>query len=74
MDIQLAKMELIEMLVNIQKESVLKKIKDILEKEQESDSLSEDDYKIIEARREKHLNGKSKSYTWNETRNIVENN
>lgn len=74
MDIQLAKMELIEMLVNIQKESVLKKIKDILEKEQELDLLSEDDYKIIEARREKHLNGKSKSYTWEETRNIVENN
>ncbi len=74
MDIQLAKMELIEMLVNIQKESVLKKIKDILEKEQELDSLSDDDYKIIEARQEKHLNGKSKSYTWNETRNIFENN
>lgn len=66
MDMQLAKMELIEMLLNTKKESVLKKIKAILEEEQ--DQLTEQDYQIIEARRNKHLVGESKSYSWEEVR------
>ncbi|MVO10746.1 hypothetical protein GOQ30_16360 [Flavobacterium sp. TP390] len=66
MDMQLAKMELIEMLLHTKKESVLKKIKAILEEEQ--DQLTEQDYQIIEARRNKHLVGESKSYSWEEVR------
>lgn len=66
MDMQLAKMELIEMLLNTKKESVLRKIKAILEEEQ--DQLTEQDYQIIEARRNKHLVGESKSYSWEEVR------
>ncbi|WP_366185462.1 hypothetical protein [Flavobacterium ovatum] len=66
MDMQLTKMELIEMLLNTKKESVLNKIKAILESEQEQ--LAEGDYKILETRRENHLQGKSKSYTWDEVR------
>jgi hypothetical protein len=71
MDIQSTKMELIEMLISTRKESVLMKIKAILEKEQ--GYLTEDDYKIIDARRESHLKGESKSYTWEEARAKIEN-
>ncbi len=64
MNLQLTKMELIEMLLTTRKATVLNKIKVILEEEQ--DRLSEDDYKIIDARRERHLNGESKSFSWEE--------
>ncbi|MGL5113548.1 MAG: hypothetical protein ACRC6O_13025 [Flavobacterium sp.] len=69
MDLQLTKMELIEMLLNTRKESVLTKIKAILEEEQEQ--LSESDYKIIDARRANHLDGKSKSFSWEEIRKNI---
>lgn len=55
MNLQLTKIELIEMLLNTQKATVLKKIKAILEEDQ--DRLTEADYEIIDARREKHLKG-----------------
>lgn len=71
MDLQLAKMELIEMLLSTQKVSVLKKVKAILEEDQ--DHLTEADYKIIDERRENHLNEQSPSYTWEEVKkNILE--
>ncbi|MCB9427055.1 MAG: hypothetical protein H6584_08545 [Flavobacteriales bacterium] len=63
-------MELIEMLINTRKATVLKKIKAILEDEQEH--LTDDDYKIINARRENHLNGLSKSYSWQEARQKIQ--
>jgi hypothetical protein len=64
-------MELIEMLLSTSKVSVLKKVKAILEEEQ--DHLTEADYKIIDARRELHLNEESPSYTWDEVKkNILE--
>lgn len=69
MDLQLTKMELIEMLLSTRKESVLNKIKAILEEEQEQ--LTESDYKILEKRRANHLQGKSKSYTWDEVRKNI---
>lgn len=71
MNLQLTKMELIEMLLSTSKVSVLKKVKAILEEEQ--DHLTEADYKIIDARRELHLNEESPSYTWDEVKkNILE--
>jgi hypothetical protein len=71
MDLQLTKMELIEMLLSTQKESVLKKVKAILEEEQ--DHLTESDYKIIDTRREHHLREESPSYSWEEVKkNILE--
>jgi hypothetical protein len=69
MDLQLTKMELIEMLLSTRKESVLKKIKAILEEEQ--CKLTEEDYKILDSRRENHLQEKSKSYTWAEVRKNI---
>lgn len=70
MNLQATKMELIEMLINTRKATVLKKIKAILEDEQEH--LTDDDYKIINARRENHLNGLSKSYSWQEARQKIQ--
>ncbi len=66
MNLELTKMELIEMLLSTKKAAVLKKIKAILEEDQ--DQLTEVDYKIIAARREKHLNGESRSFSWTEVK------
>lgn len=70
MNQQLTKMELIEMLISTRKATVLTKIRAILEEDQES--LTEEDYKIIDQRRINHLNGKSKSYSWQEARQKIE--
>ncbi len=70
MNQQLTKMELIEMLISTRKATVLTKIRAILEEDQES--LTEEDYKIIDQRRINHLNGKSKSYSWQEARKKIE--
>ncbi|MBS7229927.1 hypothetical protein KHA90_02725 [Flavobacterium psychroterrae] len=70
MNLQLTKMELIEMLLSTKKVTVLKKVKAILEEEQ--DRLTEADYKIIDSRREKHLTGESKSFTWEEAKKIIQ--
>lgn len=69
MNLQLTKMELIEMLLSTRKAAVLEKVKAILEEDQ--DRLSEADYKIIDARREKHLSGESKSFSWDEAKQSI---
>ncbi len=69
MNLQLTKIELIEMLLNTQKATVLKKIKAILEEDQ--DRLTEADYEIIDARREKHLKGTSESFSWSQTKHNI---
>ena len=71
MDLQLEKIELIELLLNTRKESVLKKLRTILEKEQEF-SLTNEQYEIIDKRRESHLKSTSKSYSWNEVKANVQ--
>lgn len=71
MDLQATKMELIEMLLSTRKLAVLKKVKAILEEEQTN--LSKEDYQIIDARRENHINGKSKSYSWQEAKQKIVN-
>ena len=64
MDLQLTKLELIEMLLNTKRETVLKKVRALLEAEQDDFSLTEEQYKVIDKRRENHLNGEGKSLTW----------
>ena len=71
MNLQAAKMELIEMLISTKKPNVLKKIKEILVAQQEH--LTVDDYKIIDDRRENHLNGQSQSYSWQEAKQKIQN-
>ena len=69
MDLQFTKMELIEMLLNTQKEAVLNKVKTILEADQ--DRLTDADYEIIDARRARHTKGESKSYSWETAKQII---
>lgn len=57
------------MLLSTRKESVLNKIKAILEEKQEQ--LTESNYKIVDVRRANHLQGKSKSNTWDEVRKNI---
>ena len=67
MDLQLEKIELIELLLNTKKEAVLKKLRAILEKDQEI-NLTSEDYDIIDKRRELHLKNETKSFTWDEVK------
>ena len=67
MDLQLEKIELIELLLNTKKEAVLKKLRAILEKDQEI-NLTPEDYDIIDKRRASHLNNETKSYSWDEVK------
>lgn len=69
MDLQLTKIELIEMLLSTQKVSVLEKVKAILEEDQ--NHLTETDYKIIDERREHHLREESPSYSWDEVKKNI---
>ena len=67
MDLQLEKIELIELLLNTKKEAVLKKLRAILEKDQEI-NLTTEDYDIIDKRRELHLKNETKSYSWEDVK------
>lgn len=71
MNLQATKMELIEMLISTKKPIVLKKIKLILEEDQER--LTQEDYEIIDLRRENHLKGNSKSYSLQEAKQMIRN-
>ena len=71
MNLQATKMELIEMLISTKKPTVLKQIKQILEDQQEH--LTAEDYKIIDVRRENHINSQSQSYSWQEARQQIQN-
>ncbi|GAB2607004.1 DUF6364 family protein [Belliella aquatica] len=63
------KLELIEMLININEESILQNVKVLLEDSSNIiDGLSEEDYKVMDQRRERHLAGQSKSFFWEEVK------
>ncbi len=68
MNLQLTKLELIEMLLNTKRETVLMKVRTLLEAEQDDFSLTEEQYKIIDKRRENYLNGEGKSLTWEQVK------
>jgi hypothetical protein len=69
MDVQATKLELIEMLLRTEEESVLKKVKGILDGISFDDSeLTEADYRIIDQRRRNHLSGQSLSFSWDEVK------
>ena len=71
MNLQATKIELIEMLISTRKITVSKKIKAILEEELEH--LTEEEYTIIDARRESHVKQESRSYTRKEARQKIQN-
>lgn len=67
MDIQIEKMELIEMIVKTKKKSIIKKLKLVFENEPIL-NLTDQTYKMLDERREKHLSGESLSFAWNEVK------
>lgn len=74
MDIRLEKLELIEMLMRTDKESVLKKIRNIFEQEPEYDTLLTDtQIEIVAERREEYLRGEGKYFSMQEVKNRIAN-
>jgi hypothetical protein len=72
MDVHTTKLELIKMLLKIEKKSVLLKVKALLEDESSPNYfLTEEDYAIIDHRRERHFAGESKSYSWKEVKKVA---
>jgi hypothetical protein len=73
MDFYLTKLELIGMLLRTKKETVLKKIQTILESERDDVvALDDDVYVMLDNRRERHLKGESKSYSWKEVKKKID--
>lgn len=70
MDIQATKLELIKMLMEVDKDSILQEIKEILysEKHREKSQLTAEQKSELDKRMEKHLSGESKSYSWEEVK------
>lgn len=73
MNIEATKLELIELLLQTRKESLLSRLKKVFEEEQTGFTLSEEHYKGIDQRRKAHLEGNSSSFTWEETQQKIRN-
>ncbi len=71
MDLQVTKLELIELLLKTNEVSILKKIKNLLLEEQEKDLDTIVDYELMDKRRQSHLNEESASYSWEEVKEKV---
>ncbi|WP_241507326.1 hypothetical protein [Aquimarina sediminis] len=60
---------LISEYVNTADERLLKIVKAVMESYREDElTLTEEDYKILDQRRERHIKGESKSFTWEEVK------
>lgn len=60
---------LISEYVNTADERLLKIVKAVMESYREDEfTLTEEQYKILDQRRERHLKGESKSFTWEEVK------
>jgi hypothetical protein len=69
MDIQATKLDLIKKLLDTTEEAELDDVRKILAKSQHTEnSLSDDDYKLLDKRRKRHKNGKSSSFSWDEVK------
>ncbi|MHA7059834.1 hypothetical protein ACWGOQ_0021580 [Aquimarina sp. M1] len=61
--------DLISQYVNTADERLLKIVKAVMESYREDElTLIEEHYKILDERRERHLKGESKSFTWEEVK------
>lgn len=69
MDIQATKLDLIKKLLDTTEESVLDDVRKVLTKRQDFEySLSDDNYKLMDKRRERHITGESSSISWDEVK------
>ncbi len=71
MDLEVTKLELIEMLLTTENVSVLKKVKDLLLEVHDKNDEGKVDYDMIDKRRQAHLNEESASYSWDEVKEKV---
>ena len=71
MDVQVTKLELIEMLLKTEEVSVLEKIRALLIEDHGVDNSGSVDYEMIDKRRQAHLNEESASYSWEEVKRKV---
>lgn len=70
MNLQTAKIELIEMLIRTEKVGVLNKVRTVLEEE---NKLTDKEYIEIGARKNRHLNNESKSFSWEQAKKLIKN-
>ena len=68
MNIESTKLELMHLLLQTQKESLLNKLKKVFEEESKNSSLSEKKYQMIDKRREDYLIGEGESLSWQEVK------
>ncbi len=70
MDIQTTKLELIKMLMEVDKVSILQEIKEVLRGENhgEENQLTPEQKSELDKRMKKHLSGESKSHSWEEVK------
>lgn len=70
MDLEATKLEVIELLLNTKEETILKKVKQLLEEDEKKDgfTLTEEHYRVLDERRKRHFAGESKSYTLKEVK------
>ncbi len=73
MNIEATKLELIQMLLQTRKESLLSRLKKVFEEEQTGFTLSDEHYQAIDERRKAHLEGSSTSYSWEEVQQKIRN-
>ncbi|KGO86439.1 hypothetical protein Q765_11205 [Flavobacterium rivuli WB 3.3-2 = DSM 21788] len=70
MDLEFSKLELIEMLLQTSKESVLSRVRAILEEEQDF-VINNAFYTTLDERREEYERGEGQSFTWQEVKQNV---
>ncbi|KGO92090.1 hypothetical protein [Flavobacterium subsaxonicum] len=73
MDKELSKLELIEMLLHTTKETVLNKVRAILEEAQDDRMQNDAFYAMVDERREEYEHGQGESLSWEEVKQNARN-
>lgn len=73
MNVEAEKLELIEMLLNIDQENILLEIKDILHQNLPNFSLSEAQKQVLDERLEKHRLNPNEGANWQDFRREIKN-
>ena len=73
MDIHAEKLELIEMLLQTDSESVLEKLRTVFrsEKEENNSLLTDEQWEIVKERQAEYFRGEGKNYSWEEAKKII---
>lgn len=73
MDIQAEKLELMEMLLRTESETVLEKLRSVFksEKEENESLLTDEQWKVIKERQAEYFRGEGTYHTWEEAKKII---